>query len=234
MVIMDFSGVYEQEKFYTLHDPVIVDMKDIEGTNSYCDEEAAKKIADRITSLSFSDIHFIDNGNYHYITKFWLDKIRQDFSLVVFDNHSDMQPGAFGDVLSCGSWILHVIKENKHLKEIFLVGASAESIAEIPVEYKSRIKIIKNINNVIMTSFPIYLSIDKDVLSENIVKTNWDQGKMTVEELQAFITFLSSRFTVLGVDICGECEPNANVNDIFSNDKVNMDLVYSLTQKTFF
>ena len=32
-------------------------------------------------------IHFIDSGNYHYLTKLWTDKLRVPFSLIVFDHH---------------------------------------------------------------------------------------------------------------------------------------------------
>lgn len=49
---------------------------------------------------------------------------------------------------------------------------------------------------------PVYLSIDKDVLSEDVVKTNWDQGKLKPYHLFDVISALNER--IIGSDICGE------------------------------
>lgn len=49
---------------------------------------------------------------------------------------------------------------------------------------------------------PVYLSIDKDVLSEEVVKTNWDQGKLKPYHLYDVIAALNDR--IIGSDICGE------------------------------
>jgi arginase family enzyme len=53
-----------------------------------------------------------------------------------------------------------------------------------------------------VTDEPIYLSIDKDVLSSEVVQTNWDQGVMSLEELTAAIQRLQPR--IIGSDVCGE------------------------------
>ena len=52
------------------------------------------------------------------------------------------------------------------------------------------------------TTDPIYLTIDKDVLSPEDVQTNWDQGVMRLTELQAAIAMFGSR--VIGSDVTGE------------------------------
>ena len=49
---------------------------------------------------------------------------------------------------------------------------------------------------------PIYLSIDKDVLSPDEVHTNWDQGVMRVAELGRAIGLLKSR--LIASDVTGE------------------------------
>jgi hypothetical protein len=49
---------------------------------------------------------------------------------------------------------------------------------------------------------PVYLSIDKDVLSRDVVQTNWDQGVMTLEELELAIGMLKS--LVIASDLTGE------------------------------
>ena len=52
------------------------------------------------------------------------------------------------------------------------------------------------------TDGPIYLSIDKDVLAPGEVRTNWDQGVMTLAQLEAAVGHLRPR--VVGSDITGE------------------------------
>jgi arginase family enzyme len=49
---------------------------------------------------------------------------------------------------------------------------------------------------------PVYLSIDKDVLSRDVVHTNWDQGVMTLEELELAIGMLKK--LVIASDVTGE------------------------------
>ncbi|KGI77752.1 arginase family protein [Oleiagrimonas soli] len=49
---------------------------------------------------------------------------------------------------------------------------------------------------------PIYLSIDKDVLSPEDARTNWDQGCMREDDLHAAIRDLRGR--IVGSDITGE------------------------------
>lgn len=50
----------------------------------------------------------------------------------------------------------------------------------------------------------MYLSIDKDVLSPDYARTNWDQGQADIAETVDFIrSFLKGR-RLIGADICGE------------------------------
>ncbi|WP_294614811.1 arginase family protein [uncultured Gilliamella sp.] len=49
---------------------------------------------------------------------------------------------------------------------------------------------------------PVYLSIDKDVLSEEVIHTNWDQGKLQTYHILDTITSIKQR--IIGSDITGE------------------------------
>ncbi|MCL2346439.1 MAG: hypothetical protein FWC58_11390 [Desulfobulbus sp.] len=49
---------------------------------------------------------------------------------------------------------------------------------------------------------PLYLSIDKDVLSESVARTNWDQGRLLLADLLAIIEAAAPR--LIGSDITGE------------------------------
>jgi arginase family enzyme len=49
---------------------------------------------------------------------------------------------------------------------------------------------------------PVYLSIDKDVLAPTVVQTNWDQGVMTLEEIEQGIDTIAK--LVIASDVTGE------------------------------
>ena len=51
-------------------------------------------------------------------------------------------------------------------------------------------------------TLPVYLSIDKDVLSPDVARTNWDQGRMTDGHLIDAIDALAGR--LIGSDITGD------------------------------
>ena len=65
------------------------------SVNCYCTPEAEAEMKTRIKDLEFSGIHFLDSGNYHYLSKFWIEKIEKPFSPLVFDHHTDMQEASF-------------------------------------------------------------------------------------------------------------------------------------------
>jgi arginase family enzyme len=52
------------------------------------------------------------------------------------------------------------------------------------------------------TREPVYLSIDKDVLAPDVVQTNWDQGVMTLEELESAIGLVRGR--LIASDVVGD------------------------------
>ena len=94
-IIMNFSGIYREEDFWEDQEPVWLDFQRLQGVNCYCTPEAEAAIKEKICDLPVQGIHFLDSGNYHYLSKFWLEKIQEPFSLLVFDNHTDMQEAAF-------------------------------------------------------------------------------------------------------------------------------------------
>ena len=58
----------------------------------------------------------------------------------------------------------------------------------------------------------VWISIDKDVLPEDEVVTNWDQGHMPLDAVLAFIGAIRTRRRLIGADICGEYAPIAHRN----------------------
>lgn len=234
IVVMNFSHVYEEEKLFFKEKYIWIDCTSIKGTNGYCDKEAQVILKKKIQSLNIQGVHFIDSGNYHYLSKIWTDKINENFNLIVFDHHYDMLRPLFGEILSCGSWILDMLEENKNLKHIILIGINISEKENIPIKYRDRISCIydydlskDNLNlqlDKLQELMPVYISIDKDVLSKDVIDTSWDQGNMTLDQLKELLRIILARKEVIAIDICGENQfiTNTLVN---RNDKVNEEIL---------
>ena len=57
----------------------------------------------------------------------------------------------------------------------------------------------------LLRQYPLYISIDKDVLSQNVIQTDWDQGSMQLMEFKILLAYLFKNSQTIGIDICGEC-----------------------------
>ena len=110
-IIMNFTDVYKNAKFCEDISAKWLEVSKLQGTNCYCDEEAQKNLYAIMQKEDVFGIHFIDSGNYHYVSRLWLTYLEEPFVLIVFDNHTDMQPPAFGGLLSCGGWIASAVEE---------------------------------------------------------------------------------------------------------------------------
>ncbi len=235
VVIMNFTKVYEYETFYRDTSFIWLDCRDIPGTYCYCDSAAQECIRDRMADLPPAGIHFLDSGSYHYISKFWTDKIGETFSLVLIDHHTDMLPPAFGNILSCGSWVNEVLDYNPNIKNIILIGVSNHFISQISPGHLPRVIIPDSLQTVadLRTTEPVYISIDKDVLSPRTVSINWDQGNMSLKELAAYLTIIKKQHKIIGVDICGESDHSLlslrDMKAVKRNNRVNRELINLLS-----
>ena len=226
VTIMNFSGVYNLEDFAINKKFKWIDCRRLSGTNCYCQPENVEKIKSLIRNFPEKGIHFIDSGNYHYLTKFWTDKISEPFTLIVFDHHPDMQPPICDHVISCGDWVADVMRENKYLKNVIVIGVKDKLLQAIPAEYAHRAKFYceSDLNHderwkefsKMHINEPVYISIDKDVLDKKSAQTNWDQGSLSIEGLEKLITIIFSHEEVIGVDICGECSTTL---DLFEEER---------------
>lgn len=229
-IVLDFTHAYSREWLQGQPSLHYLDCSDIRGTDMYCTPEAEQELRSRLAPYPIGGIHFLDSGNYHYMTRLFTQRIGQPYSLVLFDNHNDMQPGMIPELLSCGGWAKQALEEDPALGRLILIGPSQKSMDEIRVNRPEKLVCVSRgklpeIPDCI--SGPVYLSIDKDVLSEDYARTNWDQGQMTLPMLKSMVRDIFRRGTVLGVDICGEM-PNppawqaAEVRHI--NERVNNEL----------
>lgn len=227
LVIMDFSGVYPEQRFYEGEDPLWREVRELPGINCYCDEEAHASLREMIRELPAGGIHFIDSGNYHYMSRIWLEKLQEPFRLLVFDHHTDMQPPAFGGLLSCGGWIAAALEELPLLKEVILIGPGEKEFREdvsflgaaggsVHLFSRERLENASAGEELLSAmkgldgDLPLYLSIDKDILRQEDASTAWSQGTMKLEELLSCLKALRERgeagtLRILGADVCGEC-----------------------------
>lgn len=237
--VFNFSGIYDNESFY-LSDKGsfnVLDMTGISGTNCMCDDSAVQRIRQIFADNGVPPygIHFIDNGNYHYMSALVAEMIGEPFSLVVLDHHPDMQPPMFGDILSCGGWVKEVFDKNPGVKDIHIIGADRGLISELAEEDRQRATFydLKDIFGEGIrlpdTGYPVFLSIDKDVVSDKELTTNWDQGEMTREQLLSFVKEMLAKKDVIAMDICGECAPDQEGCDVTKaaaeNDSLNKALL---------
>ena len=128
IMIMNFSGVYEMQGLKTALEkkvdsvvaenmaakPVItqLDCQDIPGTNCYCDSLAEEEIGKRIIPFGPEGLHFLDSGNYHYLTKLQLPESCSHFSFyncyLFLSNCFDLAKNTLWKRLNCyaaSSWL---------------------------------------------------------------------------------------------------------------------------------
>ena len=238
---MNFSGIYKEQQFWQngeiQRNISWVEVQELPGSNCYCDGDAMETLRQKLEEFDADGIHFIDSGNYHYMSRIWLEKLNTPFRLVVFDNHTDMQPPAFGGLLSCGGWVAASLEELPLLKEVLLVGPDQEAFDQTEPVLREKVRFLSREKLGEMTleekisffeeltaEFPTYLSVDKDVLCPEEASTTWSQGEMTLEELCQFVKILLEKQDILGMDVCGECDPDACEGDHL-NDLANRKLL---------
>ena len=176
--ILNFSEVYDDER-WTVPGARVIDLKSLEGTCCYCDPDAARGISEAMADAPLRGLHWIDTGDYHYVSKLWMDRIREPFALALFDNHPDDMEPAFGGLLSCGSWVL-------------------EARRSLPLMKADRLN-----TSCIPGVLPVYLSIDLDVLSTQFARTDWSQGDWSLDRLFSEVSAIAAGHSILGADICG-------------------------------
>lgn len=129
---------------------------------------------------------------------------------------------------------MNTLDYNNYLKKVVLVGLSKEQKEMIPSEYLNKIFCIcdydllnmteLDILNIIGKKYPVYISIDKDVLNKSIINTSWEQGSMDLDNLMNIISIIIKNQIVIGLDICGESD-FIKVKDIKTSDYINKKLL---------
>ncbi len=201
-MILDFSHVYRDEDIKDIDRFRYIDCSDIQETDMYCSKNAYEKIWGRIEPYGIQGIHYIDSGNYHYITKIITDHIAEPFGLVMYDHHTDMQIPMVPEMMSCGDWAGQALSQNKNLRQLVIVGPPESDIKQTLESYSGSQSgrlltfsaedlhgdLLENKLKLIRTDLPLYISIDKDVLGTEYTETNWSQGDMSIDGLERLLS----------------------------------------------
>ncbi len=201
-MILDFTHVYRDEDIKDIDRFRYIDCSDIQETDMYCSKNAYEKIWGRIEPYGIQGIHYIDSGNYHYITKIITDHIAEPFGLVMYDHHTDMQIPMVPEMMSCGDWAGQALSQNKNLRQLVIVGPPESDIKQTLESYSGSQSgrlltfsaedlhgdLLENKLKLIRTDLPLYISIDKDVLGTEYTETNWSQGDMSIDGLERLLS----------------------------------------------
>lgn len=203
-----------------------VNFSAISGTRCYLEDDAKALISHGIAGTPIDGVHFIDSGNYHYLSLLYIARIKSDFELLLIDNHPDMKAPSFGQITSCGGWVLEAIENLPNLQKVYMLGVKAELLDEL-MPLPDKVQVINSVDE-INSNNAIYISIDKDALMKEYAVTDWDQGDMTLDELCANLDIIVKRHRIIGVDICGDTSEPDDFSDSI-NSATNRRLIDCLT-----
>ncbi len=217
VTFLNVDGTYVSQKQLLCMPHEWIDLTDVAHTNLYCEPDSLHELETRISSRTNKGVVFIGNGNYHYVSYLLLKEIKEPFTLLLFDHHTDMG-NEQDSLISCGSWVSYALKNVPFLKKVVIIGPS--TLQQDPL-LSSNVTIFSDDYHsispkLLLSNIPtdsVYISIDKDVLCRDDAVTNWDQGTMKLSFLLECLDYILSHKKVVGVDVCGEY-PRASV-DIF-------------------
>jgi len=237
VTLLNFDDVYSRQRRLARMADEWIEMNDIGETNLFCTDRARAEIIRRLSRRKGRGITFIGNGNYHYVTYFFMREIKEPFSLILFDNHTDAKlPEDLSGLLTCGSWVNEAVKL-PNVKKVFLIGVDAER--ELPLrEYRDKIVLwpVSGDEGELISAIPtknVYISIDKDVLDRNFAATNWDHGTMHLRNLLKILRTIIRKKHVLGMDVCGElpvapAEAWCHTHQLRLNERANLAILESV------
>ena len=244
---MNMSGAYDLEPMMEGQGFDIVDCQDICGTKLICSDEAQEELSRRMSDFPSEGIHFDDSGNYHYLTKLWTDKLVCPFSLILIDHHTDIRREEFDGILTCGNWVRVMLDSNPRLRKVVIIGPTESQRNTIDDSYLSRVRFISEESLLTEDGWkafswenmkePVYISIDKDILGQGGAITDWDQGNLSLDDLERMLDIIFENEKVIGMDICGEY---SGAYDLVKaqkagllNEKTNEEILEEVARDTF-
>ncbi|MGB9793072.1 MAG: arginase family protein [Thermacetogeniaceae bacterium] len=214
---------------------------DAEGLKCMSSQKTLTVIQNRLETFPARFV-FLGSGAFHHLSLPLIARLveKTPLSVFIFDQHADLFPSPEG-FITCGSWVREVIKLPGVRRVV--IGGVAEGIPNLDEKvivltaqsWQFFFKRRKSYFEELMDTDSLYLSIDKDVFSET--NTDWGKGKLSVEEVIAFLQWCLKRWLLVGADVCGETVPRGpwptlqEQRSIAQNEKINLILCQVLTQQ---
>ena len=228
LLLFDTDGTIKPNTLSRKYSVKRIDFKPIE--DKVAKQVKTYKVANTIHKAIYDNeadfkLSFYGSGDFHHFTLFMLQHYKDPFYLVMFDHHYDV--GSFRwrhkDHIEYhfGSWLYTAI-QMKTCLGVLLVGPPehwlTSRLQHIPyLKNNFNLKVIGekvtnklDLYNSLVDEIPkdcnIYITIDKDVLTEDDLITDWDAGSLTIKELFKMLQVLTDKCTdrIVGVDICGD------------------------------
>lgn len=237
VTLLNFDDVYPQQSQLARLADEWIELSDIREANLFCTDRSQAEISRRLSRRKGRGITFIGNGNYHYVTYLLMREIKEPFSLILFDNHTDTKPPeGLPGLLTCGSWVNEAAML-PHVQRAILIGVGAERDLR-PREAREKIVLWPGPGKgeELISAIPtehVYISIDKDVLDRAFAATNWDHGTMHLRNLLEVLQTLIRQKNVLGIDVCGElpvppAEAWCHTHQLRLNERANLSILESV------
>lgn len=149
----------------------------------------------------------------------------------------DMHPAPPG-VVTCGSWLREALTLPQ-VQAVYVLGLKPDSPAALPAGMVGKVeaypyfafsRAAKAISEK-LAGQEVYISLDKDVLASPLAWTNWDQGKLAIPPILAFLSVIKQKARIIGMDVCGEICPSSvflgpvEAKRIAANEEINLRLV---------
>ena len=243
------SGIYESEGYAWEQAGKIWDLRELRGTDGYLDPETEQfleaELGRKKETKELPRIRLLDSGNYHYMSKllagtgkrrFVFSRIRPPYRYCSRRRFFRCSPAVPGSGMLPGAYQKHQRNlcnrparrrwcgKRKRWTHVWFVtqeelddGSGAAKIKEVFASHAG--------------TFPVYLSVDKDILSKEELDTNWDQGNVRVDELLSLAKDCLAGRKVLAVDLCGEPSANAPEAECSAASLVNQKLYGALAAK---
>lgn len=203
---------------------ICIDLKDLSSTKYMCSKKVLDSISEKIKKVENS-LFFLGAGEYHHFTYMLLKKFDKTLSLIVIDKHVDYSD-TYQGFITCGSWLKDAAGLNQ-IVEIFVLSEEKKNV------HNSKIKIFSPLEyKKIKPHLPVYISIDKDILTKSSINTTWDQGHCQPKTLIEIVLHFTSSFEIVGADICGEPPAHFFLPEHKKSENINIQLLSLFTAKS--